>query len=634
LIFIVTITSIGYIQFLYFDIRISQFFDKDIFNFKSIFFPFNFLINDWAAFLVCFLGILYISCDFFENRKVLFFLFIPVISGIFLTFSRGAYLSLLVSLPATIAVFRYHQGKKISFINVLIFLCVLTLMLFPFASSIISTLRYNETLSQIRSTAGRFQLLQLAKTIFFNNFIWGVGNGNFSLYASRYFENDNIQFTSRVTNSILQALCEKGVFGTLIWTLPVFSLLYRFKENKTITKKQVVIIAFLAVVLVKEMFFSTFFESIEMKLMIIILCAYYGLNTREQSQKRIYTINFSLIIIVLLLISTIIIISNRKYKADIENNLIFTSHESREMLIHSNKATALFPYEPAYTINKFLIYWKRFKETSNRSFLDSAEVFAQKSIVQSPYDFQLQSNLYWIYYYQGKKQLAIDKMKQLAQEFPYKSLYLLSVAEMIHQNNGDDNAIPYFSRAVRLTPAILENLRNSDSDIYVKVSEKIVQELRFYKQSQGIFDVDPVQIAKDGQLLLILKDTSQAEILLSRIITIFPNLARPYLNMSLINLEKGNKEQYITNLKKAELLDRSDYLIQFYLSIYLETMGDHEASASLFRSAINLYNSLPSTHNSKARNWYTSRVFKNDIIPETILYKINFPIKRSSNSSE
>lgn len=630
LLFITAITTTGYIQFLFFYLQITQVFTNDISSFKGLFFPFNYLVNDWSGFLVCFFGILYLSVGFFENRNLLLWLLAPIIAGILISFSRGAYLSLLVTLPVTIIVLRYHRGKKITLINTFFFLFVLVAMLLPFLSSIQTTFKFNETLSQTRSTVGRYQLLQIAKDLFFNNWAWGVGNGNFSLRASRYFEDDNIQFTSRVTNSLVQALCEKGLFGTLVWSLPVFLIMYELKEHKTI-KYVVAVTAFLVILFVKEMTFSTFFESIEMKLMVMIAFAYHAFYTEQERVKMGKIVKIVTPIILLVLLFATILIYQRKKDADLENNLIFTTHDFREMLKHSNKASALFPFEPAYNINKTLIYWKGFLETSDKSFLDSAETYAEKSIAQSPYDFQLQANLYWINYYQGEKQAALDKMKYLSQQFPDKSIYALSVAEMLNQNGFTDKSIPFFLQAVKRAPAILENLRNYDSELYIRIAEEIVKDLGFYKKNKGTVNLDPIQNAKDAQLFLIAKDTSWAEIILRKVNSFYPNMTRAYLSMSLINLKKGNKEEYIVDLRKAELLARNDYLVLFYMSEYLAAIGNNEGSKAMLSYATRLYNTLPSPHNSKALNWYTSRIFNNDILPETMLYKIIFPIRVKKN---
>ena len=107
---IFTITFLSHLRFLFFNIQVTELFPKDVSQFKAFFAPYNFLINDWSAILLCFLCFLFVAVDFLKNVNFIIWLFIFVIVGILTTFSRGAYLSLLLSNPSYYSCSSFYEN--------------------------------------------------------------------------------------------------------------------------------------------------------------------------------------------------------------------------------------------------------------------------------------------------------------------------------------------------------------------------------------------------------------------------------------------------------------------------------------------------------------------------------------------
>jgi tetratricopeptide (TPR) repeat protein len=625
LLFIFTITFLSHVRFLFFDIQVTDLFPNDVSHFKAFFAPYNYLINDWSAILLCFLCFVFVAVDFLKNVNFIIWLVIFVVVGILTTFSRGAYLSLLLALPVMFFILKTHHILRFSSINFFFVLLCVFFLLLPFLESILKTCQFSATHSQIKSIGGRYNLLSLGVTLFLDHFFWGVGSGNFSLFASHYFEGNNIPFTSRVTNSFVQALCEKGLIGTLIWILPIVSVLYLWKKREIAIYPVVAMLAVICILAIKELTFSTFFESLEMKMMVILFFAYLCYHYTPQRMLRTNK-SISILVLTSILISilAVIIISVTKQKADNYNNFSFTKQLSEESLLNAKKAFHLFPSEGAYSNNISIIYWKLYLEKSNQSFLDSAELYCEKSIAKTPFDFHLQNNLNWIYFYKGKTNLAINKMNYLVSKFPNNSLYLLSLAEMYKRLGNIDNSVYFYKQASMYSPAILENLHRTDFELYKKVAEEIMKRLILYNNPNLINNTDPIQLAKDAQLFLIMNNPNNAELLLNKATSSLPNLSRPYLFLALINLQNKDYTKARANIKRSLWLNNRDYLTLFYKNKVLNSSANSLNSQDEFELSFKEYQSMRSLHYEKTKKWYSSRSFKNDIIPQDFLYKLDY----------
>ena len=115
--------------------------------------------------------------------------------------------------------------KKALAICLCVWLPTLLCML-PERKSVLITCFMNHTVSQQRSTAGRFVKWKEAINIFGLFPATGVGGGNYALASDTYRQERQGLFTSYATNTYLQVAAEKGIVGVIVYGALVLSLIY------------------------------------------------------------------------------------------------------------------------------------------------------------------------------------------------------------------------------------------------------------------------------------------------------------------------------------------------------------------------------------------------------------------------
>lgn len=139
--------------------------------------------------------------------------------AILVSFSRGAYIALFVFFAMLITFFCIYKRdmlKKALAICLCVWLPTLLCML-PERKSVLITCFMNHTVSQQRSTAGRFVKWKEAINIFGLFPATGVGGGNYALASDTYRQERQGLFTSYATNTYLQVAAEKGIVGVIVY---------------------------------------------------------------------------------------------------------------------------------------------------------------------------------------------------------------------------------------------------------------------------------------------------------------------------------------------------------------------------------------------------------------------------------
>ena len=155
-------------------------------------------------------------------------LLIILITALFLTFSRGAYLALTFSF-VLILIFSFYKKdkemrfKSLKFILTSFLIFVTLFLIYPnlFQARILGNSRL-ENKSNIERISG----LRDAQKIIKNNFLFGVGIGNYTLaLKEELYPNEKSYFYQPVHNVFLLILAEIGIFGLISF---LFFLVYFF----------------------------------------------------------------------------------------------------------------------------------------------------------------------------------------------------------------------------------------------------------------------------------------------------------------------------------------------------------------------------------------------------------------------
>ena len=186
-----------------------------------------------AFYLGLILPIVLVSAIFNKSKKfkfILFLIFCFLSLVLALTFSRGAYLGVLISLAVVLLLgWRYLAAPDKKFLARFLLLVGVFLIIFgsPIMGRFISSFDLSEG-----SNLGRLAIWQSALKIWQEQPILGVGLGNYPL-AIDFSENYRNPMTSH--NLYLDILVELGIFGLLAWLVIFFgafkNLAGRIKDN-------------------------------------------------------------------------------------------------------------------------------------------------------------------------------------------------------------------------------------------------------------------------------------------------------------------------------------------------------------------------------------------------------------------
>ena len=188
--------------------------------------------------------------------------------GQFLTWAYIALFVFFAMLITFFCIYKRDMLKKALAICLCVWLPTLLCML-PERKSVLITCFMNHTVSQQRSTAGRFVKWKEAINIFGLFPATGVGGGNYALASDTYRQERQGLFTSYATNTYLQVAAEKGIVGVIVYGALVLSLIYiGIHQMKKGELRSIVFFSILLALGVREVTFSSFFQKENM----MILC--------------------------------------------------------------------------------------------------------------------------------------------------------------------------------------------------------------------------------------------------------------------------------------------------------------------------------------------------------------------------
>ncbi len=176
-----------------------------------------------------------------KKEKSLLWLFLPtILAGLFFTFSKSAFLALIISL-VFLAIFIFtNQAKPIKIIFsqiILVIFAVLAILFLIYPQPVITRLQGEARLEQ-KSFTERANYLEQAKDLIKNNWLQGVGLGNYTLALyNQSLEKSASYDYQPVHNVYLLVFVELGILGFLIFILiivKVISYIWSFPINKNL----------------------------------------------------------------------------------------------------------------------------------------------------------------------------------------------------------------------------------------------------------------------------------------------------------------------------------------------------------------------------------------------------------------
>lgn len=459
------------------------------YHFRFLFRPLGYITNEWAEILLMLLGWICLV-----RRYSALFIFM-CIEAILLSFSRAAYISLLIYLLGAFCWMKFRKDK-IHLMIIGLLAVVLTFNFLP--SEMKTTLQMNSTVSQRQSAKGRIDAIQAAWKVWSKHPLLGYGNGNFTYAIDHDLNQDSTRsYTSFAPNIMIQFLVEKGIIGITLYGILALVLIFFIWKHWCRHESRIVACILLAVFL-KEMaqaiLLCTSFTFVMLYVFFAFLQNGEKMVAGKENMKRTE---------VAYAISTIALI-------------VF--------IVWNIPGLRAMEQTPKW-VNKALVEMKLYELDKNRKHLYEAEVVLKKAIKANPDDLQiiyLQARSYLL---RNETSQAEALFKKLVLDYPRNSLYLLGLSDVQYQQGKKEEALLSFINAVRFTPRLLTNKRikvwKQDDTLFY---EKLLSGLSGLKPILG---ATPIDYARYGYIARWCNNPI-ADTYLRQAIVGLPNLAIPW----------------------------------------------------------------------------------------------------------
>ncbi len=631
--FVILLSLLTAGSFLFFKFNIEYEGFSNLVNFKSLFHPLGFLLNDWVAVLLISLAFLLISFTQFNFKSIAYKIDIIGLLfcafGIVCSFSRGAYLALTVGFFTFLflaIVLKTVPYKKL--VLILAGACtVIILSILPVRKEVAITAGFSSTTSQTRSTSGRLDLWNTSFKLFKERPLRGVGSKNFSLYANSYLaEREDATFTGRATNSYLQLLVEQGIIGFIPWAVFVCSLLWMLflqirARNKNSLQALIVFSVFIAV-LFREITFSSFFELPQFQLLFFVLTAW--VVNHEKNDRFKFTFPQWLLPILLsglfLSLSGFKLAYNYSKKKNEKFIRTYQNEKYKEALNAINKALKFDRNNPLLHANKANLLVKM---ASNDSLKKEALQFYQTAVKHSPVDPYLNHNLAWLHQLTGSADSAHHHMRKARNLSRNSALFHIGMFEWAKENGELNGSWQHLEKAIRLSPDLLDSeyiqvLGNKYGGIFRGTLKNIADSLTIKTEK----DNSPILKSRLGKIQLHLGDTVSAMKLWEEATHELPNLDRPWYNMAMVKLAQKDTSTFKSYLNRSILLDPRDYLYAFAYGNFYYSLEQKRDAIYYYKNALFNHANLYNHYALIAPKWYGYQALPNNTLPPGRLQSI------------
>lgn len=623
----------------------------DLNNYKALYNPFGVWNNLWASILLLLIPftLVFITDSKKIKIKILGLLVVLLlIFGVVISFSRGIYLSFIFFIiTLNILIFRYFKLKQLLIYNgIMLFMFVIPISVAK--NSVVTTFSFNKTVSQQRSTTSRINRWKNTLPLIIDNPILGRGNNSFVFSKNKALVGaEDASFSSKIDNTYLQILLEKGFLGFLgyFYLFVVCSYItYKGLKRKTNTKKQklelAIIFSGLIAFSIRETTFSSFFSNNTVYFLLFHLVFFLIPYDIELKKISISQKPKNIILLVLLFITSFIAYTYIKNKNlnSYNNKFIkaFYKNERLEAFDFLNKSIKLSPNNIILSKNKTLLLSKKTIQIDisskynnlftikhlDRDTLKVVKKTLKKLLKLNPYDDETYHNLGWVYLALNKMDSSKICFRNAIAQNPYNSTYLISNILYNIKKNDYKNIVSDLSKTLRYSPEILESNFYREFTIKYKAIAISAEKKAILGLQNNLGNGDnPILKARLARLLLK-KDSIKSLKLLEEVTTSLPNLSRPWLYKAFLHERVGDTIIAKRNYEKAIFLKRSDFLPKLYYANFLKSIGKNKKSITLYRETLQSYSLIKSETYLRNKTTSNLQTIQNSYIPNDLLYYV------------
>lgn len=533
---------------------------ESLYDFKYLYRPFGELNNVWASIFLSLTGLI-ISGVFFLDGKKRWFLLVPFVVLFYcllVSFSRGVYISialLMIILVGFIVTSKIKVLKKCLCVAGLLTVCLLLSL--SNGSDVLRTIKMTETVSQQRSLDYRVDAFSYMLPAMKKSPAIGVGSGRYSMAVNEFiYENDIASITDFAPNIVSQLLLEKGIAGTLLWSLIYiagFILSLRCRSKCSDSRLQLFIFMFLTVLLVREMTFPALLGEEKMLAVLAVFLALSQNNSIGKlccvdGRKKWIVSLFIILPFVSVLVSRQAFVNNsihlRTFVENMKKGNYIDAFEDVDRTIGLQISPLL----------KGAAAWHLFRESDKTEYLELTADQIEKARLMNPYDMHLVAFDAVVKYYGGDKKEALNILKNLAVRYQNNYGYCLLIANLMYMNGNRDQSVEYFADAVLSMPSILESeawKRFTENDIEIKdgILGKVMMNI------YNCCPSDPIILSKYGKLCYLVGDNATAKKYLVAASESLPNLQTPWVYLTRIAKEEDDFQVYSDLMRKLSLWD-------------------------------------------------------------------------------
>ena len=618
-------------------------------NFKNLYTPLGFLNNIWTSALLLFIPfnlIFLLQQDKKEDKILIIINLLFNVFCIIVSFSRGTYLSVFIFiLLLNILLIKHLRFRQLFSYNI-IALLMFTVSVLMISDSFKTTVSFNKTESQLRSTSGRIALWENSLKLINDKPIVGYGQDNYLIAQDKSPPiGEDIGSSYRTNNTYIQLLIERGVLGLVSFSLfiilviiIVFKSLKSQKNNKGEKIKIVILFSGIIAILTREFTFSTLFENDFIYLLafhLIFLLIPYDIKIKEfkvSNFKKNGFLAFSLI-----LVSILLFINTKRVLLVYNNNIFVETYKGNEIqksLKYIDKALTLSPKNITLNKNKAIALANNSFNIEvlegdpnllnisnlNKDSLSLSLKYLHQVLDYKPLDSETFHNLGWVNFVLGNDEKASFYFNKAIELNPYISEYHISFLFYSIKNKKEKDIAKHLSIALMLSPDILESkFYREFSKKYPLIAFEATQDA-ISKLKHKIIN-EPNTILKARLARLLLNENPIKSFQLFEEVTIsLPNLDRPWMYMGFIASNTGDTIKAKKYFKNSLFFGKKDFLPKLYYGKYLITKEMDEETILLLKESVLSYNFNKSPSYGQNKALSNLETIPNSYLPNDLLY--------------
>lgn len=255
---------------------------EDTYHFRFMFRPLGYITNIWAEILLLLLGWICLI-----RHYSIIFIFLCLL-GILFSFSRGAYIALIIYLTGYFWLMPKADKLRMLFPT----LAVIVLIVLCCPKEVRTTLQMNKTDSQQQSTESRIHSTEASWKAFKKHPLLGYGNGNYTYALDPFMGQDSTKsFSSIAPNTLMKLLVEKGIMGVLLYTLLAIFVIHKLWKCRKQPDSRIIACTLLAF-LAKDMSLSAWLDKPFLMLMVYLFLAYLQKDKKTTEKSVISYKNY------------------------------------------------------------------------------------------------------------------------------------------------------------------------------------------------------------------------------------------------------------------------------------------------------------------------------------------------------